>query len=70
MRRFILPSNRPPRAAQQSGNRLEQSRFASAVGADEGDDFSGANRRDSTPCSAAKRAIGDFKIFHFKHDSL
>ena len=63
---FILPSNRAGARREQAGNGFEQSRFASAVGADEGDHFAGANHQIDA-VKGQKRAVGNLKIFYFEH---
>ena len=63
---FILPANRAGARREQAGNGFEQSRFASAVGADESDHFAGANHQIDA-VKGQKRAVGNLKTFYFEH---
>jgi len=65
---FILPSNRAGARREQAGNGFEQGRFTGAVGADEGDHFTGANVQVDA-VQRHKRAVSDLEIFYFEHDA-
>src|SRR5438309_213845 len=66
---LAFPVNGSGAGQQQAGNRLEQRRLPSAVGANKSHRLSLLNRK-ADPVQGHQRAIGDFEILYFEHDLL